>query len=298
MLDYEQVYRELDFSAKLHSPLDFEDPVRDLASGRNIGASFTFEPRLRFRPGETTVWGGINGHGKSLMMGQLGLQFAMIGQKSAIMSFEMTPQRTLYRMGRQFMRHPLFVNEVRPFLEKIDPFFLLLNSTGDISPEAVYGACIVAARDFKCEHIFIDNLMKLITAEDDFTGQKQAIQIFHNLAMDFECHIHIVHHVRKGKDETEAINKYSFRGSSAIIDLTDNAILIQKNLAKEKKREDGKLSIEEDADEGDSILRIVKQRNGDFTGEVPVWFDPQSTAFCLDAGRRPAWTPAKEIENE
>src|SRR5690606_14272272 len=56
---------------------------------------------IRFRPGEVTLWLGINGHGKSEVLGQACLGFAAQDERSCIASFEMRPVKTLRRMLRQ-----------------------------------------------------------------------------------------------------------------------------------------------------------------------------------------------------
>jgi hypothetical protein len=39
----------------------------------------------------------------------------------------------------------------------------------------------------------------------------------------------------------------------------------------------------------DSTLLVAKQRNGDYEGEIPLWFDKYTTAFCPDVSRKPLW---------
>src|SRR5690606_25200736 len=56
---------------------------------------------IRFRSGEVTIWQGINGHGKSQVLGQVVLGFAAQNERSCIASFEMKPVLTLKRMLRQ-----------------------------------------------------------------------------------------------------------------------------------------------------------------------------------------------------
>jgi hypothetical protein len=96
-----------------------------------------------------------------------------------------------------------------------------------------------------------------------------------------------VHHVRKGQTEDDELSKFSFRGAAAIIDQPDNAIILQRNKKKEREFADGNFNPIKDAQVGDSILRIVKQRFTSWEGVVHLWFDPARMAFCRDAGRRP-----------
>ena len=98
-------------------------------------------------------------------------------------------------------------------------------------------------------------------------------------------HIHIVHHVRKAGSERDEIDKFAVRGSSAIVDQIDNLVLIRRNLDKERLAEERELTPTEDQDSADALLRISKQRNGDFMGLVPLWFDKRGAVFCTSAER-------------
>lgn len=286
---YEQAYLSLDPSAQIHGAEVFEQGLFYIAEGKQSGLPFVFEPRLSFRSKEVTVWGAQNGSGKSLLTGQVALQMMRRGQKCLIMSFEMSPERTLYRMLRQSTDHKPTVKDVQPFLASLKGKIFLLNYTGEVKAPIVLGAIVVAARDFGIQQIFIDNLMKVVHGEDDYNAQKEFVQACCDLARLTRVHIHLVHHVRKGQKEDDEIDKFSFKGSSSIIDQVDNAILLQRNRKKEKMRENGDLTPVVDAEEADTVMRIVKQRNGDFEGTVPLWFDPRTTAFCKDAGRKPLW---------
>ena len=144
---------------------------------------------------------------------------------------------------------------------------------------------VVMAKEFGCKHIFIDNLMKVVHAEDDYTGQKEFVQGCCQIARELSVHIHIVHHVRKGGSEKDEIDKFAVRGSSAIVDQIDNLVLIRRNLDKERLAEQRELTPTEDQDAADSLLRISKQRNGDFMGLVPLWFDKRGAVFCTSAER-------------
>lgn len=288
--DYRQAYNELQISTCLRKPETFEDGLCCILEGRFKGIPFTFDDRLAFRDGEVTLWGGINGHGKSLLTGQLAMLLADAGQKSCIISLEMEAKRTLFRMCRQFVGHwPKTYDEIKRFLARYNESLLLFDYVGALDIDVLLGAIVVAAQQRFCRHFFIDNLMRCVVGEDDYNAQKDFVQELCSMARRLGVHIHLVHHVRKGKDEDEEIGKFSFKGSGAIVDQVDNAILIQRNRKKEKRREEGILTPTEDTEEGDSILRIVKQRNGDFEGNRLLWFNSNAAAFCADSNRLTPW---------
>ena len=110
-----------------------------------------------------------------------------------------------------------------------------------------------------------------------------------SIASQLGVHIHLVHHVRKGDKESDEIGKFSFRGTGAITDQVDNVVTIQRNRKKEAKRQDGTLTTVDDQAEGDSILGVCKQRNGDFEGRQSLWFNAKAAAFCLDHNRITPW---------
>lgn len=285
--EYEEAYKALESESQLHSATCYAEPVFALLEGSQLGTPCVFEPRLRFRPGEVTVWGGINGHGKSLITGQLALALLSQGERSSILSFEMTPARTILRMMRQSYDRRPTVDDVIPFCKRIDKGLLFLNIQGVISTEAVLGATVAAVQRFHSRHIFIDNLMKCVAGEDDYNAQKDFLSQICSLAHVLKCHIHVVHHVRKGNNEFDELNKFSFRGAGAIVDQADNAVIVQRNKQKEKAIEERGFDMSKDGIEPDTFLRIVKQRNGDYEGTTGLWFNKFRTAYCLDASRTP-----------
>ena len=287
---FEEAYDSLDPFFLLRKPMDFEDGLCSLVEGRFEGVLCPFEPRLAFRSGEVTLWGGINGHGKSLLTGQLAMQLSEKGRKACVASLEMDPKYTLYRMCRQWLSHyPKTSDECTRFLRAFNDRIVIFDYVGSVDWKVLYGAIVIAAKDRFCEHIFIDNLMRCVAGEDDYNAQKDFVQELCRLARQLDVHIHLVHHVRKGKDETEEIGKFSFKGSGSIVDQVDNAVLIQRNRAKEKRRDEGILTPVEDKEEADSILRIVKQRNGDFEGTRALWFNRKAAAFCDNPDCKTPW---------
>lgn len=291
---FAEAYHELDPAAMLRKPGDFLDAMCCIVEGLRDGTPFYLAPEVAFRPSEVTLWGGMNGHGKSLLTGQLAMQLAENGEKPCVMSLEMDPERTLLRMARQWLgRRPQNALECTQFVEHFQEMMLLFDFQGAVDLDVLYGAIVVAAQQKFCTHIFVDNLMKCVAGEDDYNAQKNFVQTLCALAKQLRVHIHLVHHARKGKDENEEVGKFSFKGSGAVVDQVDNAILIQRNRSKEKKRLDGVLTPAEDHTEGDSIMRVVKQRNGDWEGDKILWFEPRAAAFSDNCDRTTPWEAKK-----
>lgn len=269
----------------------------DLLAGDQLEFLGEHCEKIEFRKGELTVVAGASGHGKSALMGQIALDLASQGKKVCILSLEMTPARTLYRMGRQQEglavcgRIPQYAetaaDTLEDFLKQISPYIFLLDRVGSATPKQVFGAMVKAVTRFGCEHVIIDNLMRVCPEYGDKANeaQKEFVQNLIALAKRFDIHVWLVHHVRKGQSETDEINKYSIRGAAAITDNADNVLLLCRNLAKEKKLAD-QYRRDLDMSEGDSVLVIDKQRNGDWQGRIPLWFSPAFYRFCPTVERR------------
>lgn len=294
--DLEQAYDDLKSTGNQIAPSShFTTDACMIADGLLSGDQLTFLGNkadvIEFRKGELTVIAGASGHGKSAFMGQVALDLASQEKKVCILSLEMPPARTLYRMARQqeglsvcgrlpqYAQHAADV--VEDFLKEISPYIFLLDRVGSATPKQVYGAIVQSVTKFGCEHIVIDNLMRVCPEYGDRSNeaQKEFVQDIIALAKRFNVHIWLVHHVRKGQSETDEINKYSIRGAAAITDNADNVLLLSRNLSKEKKLAQA-YRRDIDESEGDSILVIDKQRNGDWQGSVPLWFDRGSYRFC------------------
>lgn len=254
--------------------------------------------QIQFRPQEVTVWGGANGQGKSLITGQVALSLCSQGEKVCIASFEMKPMKTLERMGRQWsafnINDPAFYGSseaMRQFLDLYGQFadwtdgkLWLYDQQGTVSAKQVCAVVRYCAKEKGITHFVIDSLMKCVAAEDDYTGQKQFVDELCAIARDHSIHVHLVHHVRKPTDEAHKPGKYDFKGTGAITDQVDNVIAVWRNKAKEKKLQANmNVSIEEP----DALLICDKQRNGEWEGNIGLWFDRTSMQYVGNAGDEP-----------
>lgn len=254
---------------------------------------------IQFRPGEVTVWGGANGHGKSLVTGLMALSFCSQGERVCIASFEMKPARTLERMARQASGYnpndPAFagseeatdalVDQYTQFKEWTETRLWLYDQQGTIDAAKVCAVVRYCAKELKITHFFVDSLMKCMAGEDDYNGQKEFVDQLTSIARDHNMHIHLVHHIRKPDDESHKPNKYDYKGSGSITDQVDNVVSVWRNKPKEKKREIG-AAVDESKDP-DCLLICDKQRNGEWEGSIGLWFDPQSQQYLPNYGDEP-----------
>lgn len=247
-----------------------------------------------FRPGEVTLWAGVNGHGKSQMTGMAALSFLAQSQRVCIASFEMKPRRTLERMARQFSgtrppEHWMTDRELlatyREVYEQMSAYthnrLWLYDQQGAVSSQTVLGVMRYCAHELKMQHFFVDSLMKCVKGEDDYNGQKDFVDAITSIARDTGMHVHLVHHIRKLGAETEMPDKTDVKGSGSITDQVDNLLLVWRNKAKERDAQAGK-SVDESAP--DSMLICDKQRNGEWEGRIALWFDQESQQYLPRPG--------------
>jgi twinkle protein len=254
--------------------------------------------QIAFRKGETTLWGGANGNGKSLVTGQIALSLCAQGEKVCIASFEMKPAKTLERMARQWSNYNpneaafrgsdealrQFLDIYGQFRDWTDGRLWLYDQQGTVSATQVAAVVRYCAKEKGITHFFVDSLMKCVAGEDDYNGQKSFVDELTAIARDYGIHIHLVHHIRKPANEDHKPNKYDYKGSGAITDQVDNVISVWRNKAKEKKREAAGQVNEADPD---ALLICDKQRNGEWEGNIGLWFDPASQQFLGVAGDAP-----------
>lgn len=252
---------------------------------------------VAFRPGEVTLWAGINGHGKSLMTGQCVLSLIAQGDKVCIASFEMKPVTTLKRMCRQWsgqaprgewMHDAQVLATFRELYEQFGIFtqkrLWLYDRQGTVDRAALMGVIRYCGNELKLQHIVIDNLAKCVKGSDDYNAQKDFVDELCAAARDFNVHIHLVHHIKKLNNETDMPNKFDVRGAGEICDQVDNLLLVWRNKKKENDMRAGKKVA---ADEADAFLICDKQRNGDWEGRIALFFNAESEQFVAHNGASP-----------
>ena len=239
--------------------------------------------QFAFRGGEVSLWAGINGHGKSMMLSQVVLSLCSQDQRCCIASFEMDPWRQMERMLRQSIGADDPSEEwLQAFGQWTDGKLWFYDQQGTVRPAMIFALVRYCAERLKVGHIVIDSLMKCMRAEDDMNAQKEFVDELCALARQYRVHIHLVHHVRKGEDERSSrrINKFDVKGSGSITDQVDNIMLVWRNKAKESQPE-------KHESDPDALLIIDKQRNGEWEGSVALWFHKGAMQFLPDGRGRP-----------
>ena len=248
----------------------------------SIGA--TTHDWLRFRRGEVSVWTGINGHGKSLVLSQLTLQTAHMGARWCIFSGEMQPAMQAMRMVKQASGmdrpSPAYIDAIGDWLrERV----WVVATLGSAKLERLLEIFAYANRRYGCDQCVIDSLMMVDVPEDGpgaFSAQKKAVQLIADFAKRHGVHVHLVAHPRKGSDESREPGKMDVAGSSKITDGADNVLSVWSA----KNDPD---SPTYDASTPDGRLRLSKQRNGDVQDRsIALWLDRGSKQFCPSPKRQ------------
>lgn len=233
------------------------------AVGQRLPWSGT-EDKFRLRPGELTIWSGYNKHGKSLVLGQVMLGMLREAKRVVIASLELHPVETLSRMvsqavvvNRDYLT-PQAVDDVMGYLEDT---LWLYSETGDMEPKRVIALARYVRAELGADHLVIDSLMKCGTDDQDYAAEKRLVNSLQNVAKQSGLHIHLVAHGRKGKSETEIMNRFDISGSSKISDLADNVVIVARNIEKDMERKKPQPNVST-MDKPDAWLVIDKQRHG------------------------------------
>lgn len=296
-VDFATYYAETEPAVRVHSASTWREQLTALADQpeRITGAKLPWRSthdNLRFREGEVTVWAGINGSGKSQLVGNVVLGFCAQQERSCIASFEMSPLRTLERMQRQAAMCASPAREfTNRFLSLLEGRLWIYDHMGQADPRMLCAVIRYCARQLKVKHMVIDNLAKCVRGEDDYNGQKAFMETMCRLALEEQLHIHVVHHVKKGENEDKPPSKWDVKGSGAIVDGPDQCIIVWRNKGKERALQklaaQGTPVDDETYSKPDVLLCVEKNRNGEWEGRIPLWYHKESLQYAGDSRCRP-----------
>lgn len=261
-IDFDQYLKDTDAQQHVRPASHWEEDLVEEFLDQGEGDKHPRMPwprlanKFAIRPGETTLVVGINGHGKSLLQGQVVLSLCAQGARCCIASFEMRPSKTLARMARQFAdaRQP-DPEQVHEFVTWAERRLWIYDQTGTVEASRVYAVIRYAVDKLKVTHFVVDNLTKCVASDDDYAGQKALVDNLTALAQSLHIHIFLVHHARKAQDETRPPRKMDALGASAITNLVDNVITIWRNKGKWE-------AAQPDHRQPDAMLICDKQRHG------------------------------------
>lgn len=262
-------------------PSTLADKVRDRLNGvrGEVGDLLPWSKTHKYvelRPGGVSVWAGVNGHGKSQLLGQV-CAWSLRKSKWLIASLEMPPEATMERMLKQTSGtgNPSDEFQCR-ILNWTDDRLWIYDQTDTVEAKRILGMAHYAGKELGVNHLVIDSLMKCGIKKDDLNGQTEFVDRLCWAARATGTHIHLVHHMRKGDKEGRIPDKFDIRGAGEITDLVDNVFIVHRNKDKEERVRQGKHPSE---DEQDCTLIVAKQRHGEWEGMFKLWFHPESKQY-------------------
>lgn len=248
---------------------------------------------LALRPGEVSIWAGVNGHGKSLVLNQIMLQAMRYGESCVIASMEMKPHITMARMTRQACGSAQPSEDfIRAFHDWTEGKLWLYAQQGTVDSRRmlavlryVHEALRQNGKKVTIKHFVIDSLMKCGINTDDYNRQKSFVDELCAFAKDSGIHIHLVAHARKGETERKVVDKFDIKGASEITDQVDNVFTIWRNKRKEEEvQQNG--NDQDILRQPDALLICSKQRHGEWEGRISLWFHRESFQYVSGEGQR------------
>jgi len=279
------------------------------AGGKLPGFDMPFNSvPFRFLRSEVTLISGINGHGKSVMWGQIFLHAVMQGERVCIASLEMPPKKTLYRMVRQATAEKAPTKEaVVSCLNQLSESLWLFNLVGTGKAARLLEVFQYAYRRHGVRQFLVDSLMKCGISEDDYKGQKEIMESLCDFANMTGSHVHIVCHPKKEADESAPPGKMAVKGTGALTDLASNVFSVWKNKAKafalksegtQVAQKNGKAySRSEWEAEPDALLVCDKSRNIEGAeGKYGLYFDLDTFQYRVNRNKPP--TSCCKVDNQ
>ncbi len=276
---------------ELYSAREYQQQTIDAFYSKEKGLFYSpWEPlnnNFVFRDSELSLVNGVNGHGKTEVVGHMALEAMRQGVRTCIASLEIKPPILLKRLTRQACcatKPPVI--EIESAFKFYDDRLWLFGLTGTAKADRLLEIFQYARRRYGIKLFIIDSLMKCGLGEDDYNGQKAFIDALCDFKNKTSSHIILVTHSRKGDSEEKPTGKMDVKGTGAITDLTDNLFIIWRNKAREKaiqKQQAGEQLNDKELSALNgpaSVLSLEKQRNGEgWEGGIPLYLEPVSHQF-------------------
>lgn len=222
-----------------------------------------FDPKgkqMRFFPGGFSIWSGFPGSGKTTLIRQTVCQMLKNGEYVFLASLEEGGEDILIRLAATAAGVPEpQEHEYRWFLDAYSQNLVVWTGRPQRGP------LMAAIHELQFGHAFIDSLMCLDVANDDFEGQRQVANLFAVTARTTNCHIHLVAHPRKLISTKQELDLNDVAGAREIGGLADNVIFI--------KRRDDAVQYQSGSACTPMAVSIRKQRHFDGgLGEITGWY--------------------------
>lgn len=197
-----------------------------------------------FSGGGLTIWSGDNHAGKTTgVLGLCVIEPVQQGVPTFVYSGEMKKPKIKYwceliAAGPKYLEEKLSKRTGRVYWEVQElakwairdwysDLVHLYDKQGGTSEENLFDAMEFAYKKHGCKNFVLDNLMIMILSMNDVQSEyhRQAVFTKHckQFADDFDVHVHLVAHGKKGGDPMMPPTKSDIKGASEISNLADNA---------------------------------------------------------------------------
>lgn len=229
------------------------------------------------RPGEVTIWTGVTGHGKTTLLNLFMVSFMAKRIPVFSCSLEAKPERLMAKMIRTAVGGDFNQAQIDEFMQEYAPNLYFADVLGYITKESLLEMMRFCYQRHGVQHVFIDSLMRIQGLEEDYPAQGEFLNQLQDFAKSTDCHVHLVAHPKKsGLDQTPG--KLDIKGSSLIPNNADNVVCVSKNLVREKKRRENKLTPEDERTHNAEIW-VEKQRETGWEGRFLLSFNPFNYKF-------------------
>ena len=247
---------------------------------------------IRLRDGEVSVWGGINGHGKSNVIDNVVVDVS-INQGTVVLaaSLEYRAAKWLHRLSTIACGLETPSDEFRrACFKRLSNNLMVFDVPQSAKAKRIMEVFRYASKRYGVKFFLIDNLTKCGFDDDDYSGQKNFVEELSDFARTENVHIAIVMHMRKGETgEEKPSGKFGFKGSGGITDMASTVIEVWRNKKKEKEalksQTTGQPSPE--ADKPDTYLFVHKQRESGFEPTIALWFHQKTLQFLGASHHKP-----------
>lgn len=256
-------------------PLDGKQLLAQFQARHAKYATTPFDPDghlLRMYPGGVTIWSGFPGAGKTTLLRQMICHTLHRGSSVFLASLEEDPADVLVRLASTAMgmQEPT-VHGLQCFIDLYAKRFRLWGRIG-IAQHVKLLAVIRKCASEGIRHAFIDSLMCLDVANDDFEGQRRFANLIATVARAAKIHIHLVAHPRKLVSADQQLDLNDVAGAREIGGIADNVIFVRRTHEKQ--------DYAPNSDATPMCVSIRKQRhfNGAMT-DVTGWYQRRLRQF-------------------
>lgn len=253
----------------------------------------------RHRPGEVSVWTGFGGHGKTVLLTQIMVHHAAVGERICIASMEVEPDKTLETVwcqanGGRFPFTPaevegMSVEEVERFARGrfearykwVEERFLIYvpevdeAGVGRTSWKTMMDCFNYARQRYGCTQFVIDSLMMCVgRSETEYREVELFVNALTNFAKRNQVHVHLVAHSRKKDDEAKPPGKQDVAGPKETSDMAHNVVVVHRNVGKAKGIESRNKELAELERQTPSRPEEIEERDAEIKkirGELAVW---------------------------